>query len=670
MSGEAAEPQMPLATPSIEDRSLLDGRFALGLILMVLITGWSIASVNRAKVLQADLHALQVEVEALDTAWRALHHASATDTERIAARDTLSRHRPADATPLGANADLATLVEAVEEGRQTLWRRQRARSAELEAAWRSVNAVTIVGIAGVGITLFLLHVNRRRLLHAEAMRQRLAAALKEAESAREAAQRASRAKSDFIATVSHEIRTPMTAILGTMELLQHTPLTPQQRDCVAVINSGGDALLGVINHVLDLSRIESGHLELNLEPVELPALLDGVVLLFAGHAESRGLHLSLIEAPGLPARVMADGPRLRQVLVNLLGNAIKFTERGSVRLFAEPDAEAPGVIRLSVIDTGVGVPEADQQRIFDAFSQLGGPARSRGTGLGLNISRRLARAMGGELSVKSAPGAGSAFTFTLSPVWLAEPLPVPPPSSALIVGENPTLDAAAAQLTLWGAEVVRVPSHNEALAARDARDAPFNVAIAEEAPSPTLAHRVARVVGPQALTDAEPQLSRPMRPARLRALLGPAAAPQVSAAEPAAPSAAADPFVLAPRVLVVDDSITNRLVVTQLLKALGCVCVEAEDGEEGAARALAEPFDLIFMDTDMPRLDGLSATERIRAQAPKDHDRVMIFGLSGHADPEDRARALAVGMDDYLIKPIRVATLREVLARLSARRAP
>ena len=122
--------------------------------------------------------------------------------------------------------------------------------------------------------------------------------------------------------------------------------------------------------------------------------------------------------------------------------------------------------------------------------------------------------------------------------------------------------------------------------------------------------------------------------------------------------------------LVVDDSITNRLVVTQLLKALGCVCVEAEDGEEGAARALAEPFDLIFMDTDMPRLDGLSATERIRAQAPKDHDRVMIFGLSGHADPEDRARALAVGMDDYLIKPIRVATLREVLARLSARRAP
>jgi two-component system sensor histidine kinase/response regulator len=133
-----------------------------------------------------------------------------------------------------------------------------------------VNAVTIVGIAGVGITLFLLHVNRRRLLHAEDMRQRLAAALREAESAREAAQRASRAKSDFIATVSHEIRTPMTAILGTMELLQHTPLSPQQRDCVAVINSGGDALLGVINHVLDLSRIESGHLELNLEPVDLP----------------------------------------------------------------------------------------------------------------------------------------------------------------------------------------------------------------------------------------------------------------------------------------------------------------------------------------------------------------------------------------------------------------
>jgi anti-sigma regulatory factor (Ser/Thr protein kinase) len=198
-----------------------------------------------------------------------------------------------------------------------------------------------------------------------------------------------------------------------------------------------------------------------------------VVLLFAGHAESRGLHLSLIEAPGLPARVMADGPRLRQVLVNLLGNAIKFTERGSVRLYAEPDAAAPGVIRLSVIDTGVGVPEADQQRIFEAFSQLGGPARSRGTGLGLNISRRLAQAMGGELSIKSAPGQGSAFTFTLSPDWLAEPLPVPAPSAALIVGENPTLDAAAAQLSLWSAEVVRVPGPVEAEAARAARAAPF-----------------------------------------------------------------------------------------------------------------------------------------------------------------------------------------------------
>ncbi|MCK6518616.1 ATP-binding protein, partial [Myxococcota bacterium] len=533
MSGEAADPQMPPPTPSIEDRSLLDGRFALGLILMVLITGWSIVSVNRAKVLQADLHGLQAEVETLDEAWRTLHHASATDAERRAALETLGRYRPADAPPLGESADLPTLVEAVEEGRHKLVSQQRARSVELEAAWRSVNAVTIVGIAGVGITLFLLHVNRRRLLHAEDMRQRLAAALREAESAREAAQRASRAKSDFIATVSHEIRTPMTAILGTMELLQHTPLSAQQRDCVAVINSGGDALLGVINHVLDLSRIESGHLELNLEPVDLPALLDGVVLLFAGHAESRGLHLSLIEAPGLPARVMADGPRLRQVLVNLLGNAIKFTERGSVRLYAEPDAAAPGLIRLSVIDTGVGVPEADQQRIFEAFSQLGGPARSRGTGLGLNISRRLAQAMGGELSIQSAPGQGSAFTFTLSPAWLAEPLPVPAPSAALIVGENPTLDAAAAQLSLWSAEVVRVPGPVEAEAARAARAAPFQLAIGDEPPSPNLAHRVARVVGPQTLTDAEPQLSRPMRPGRLRALLSPATPPPFAAAEPA-----------------------------------------------------------------------------------------------------------------------------------------
>jgi signal transduction histidine kinase/ActR/RegA family two-component response regulator len=667
MSGEAADPQMPPPTRSIEDRSLLDGRFALGLILMVLITGWSIVSVNRAKVLQADLHALQAEVEAHDAAWRALLHTSATAAERDAARDTLRRHLPADAPPLGASADLPTLVEAVEEGRSNLASRQRARSVELEAAWRSVNAVTIVGIAGVGITLFLLHVNRRRLLHAEDMRQRLAAALAEAESAREAAQRASRAKSDFIATVSHEIRTPMTAILGTMELLQHTPLTSQQRDCVAVINSGGDALLGVINHVLDLSRIESGHLELNPEPVDLPALLDGVVLLFAGHAESRGLHLSLIEAPGLPARVMADGPRLRQVLVNLLGNAIKFTERGSVRLYAEPDVEGSGRLRLSVIDSGVGVPEADQQRIFEAFSQLGGPARSRGTGLGLNISRRLAQAMGGELSVKSAPGQGSTFTFTLSPVWLAEPLPCPAPGVALIVGENPTLDAAALQLTLWSAEVVRVPDPVEAEAARAARAAPFHVAIGDEPPSPTLAHRVARVVGPQTLTDAEPQLSRPMRPTRLRALLGPATPPPF-AAEPAGPAAVSPGE--APRVLVVDDAPTNRLVVTQLLKALGCVCVEAEDGEEAAERALSEPFDLIFMDTDMPRLDGLGATERIRAQSPEARRRVMIVGLSGHADPEDRARALAVGMDDYLIKPIRVATLREVLARLSARRGP
>ncbi|MCK6522779.1 response regulator [Myxococcota bacterium] len=668
MSGEAAQPPKTPRSPTSEDRSLLDGWFALGLILLVFTTGWSIQSVTRAKVLQAELNALQVEVQALDTAWRALHHSPTTEAERIAARDTLRRHLPEDAPPLGEDADLSALVEAVEQGRYSLWLRQRARSAELDDAWRSVNAVTIMGIAGVGITLFLLHVNRRRLLHAEVMRQRLAAALAEAESAREAAQRASVAKSDFIATVSHEIRTPMTAILGTMELLQHTPLTPQQQDCVAVINSGGDALLGVINHVLDLSRIESGHLELNLEPVDLHALLDGVVLLFAGHAESRGLHLSLVEAPGLPARILADGPRLRQVLVNLLGNAIKFTERGYVRLLAEP--QDGGAIRLSVIDTGVGVPAADQQRIFEAFSQLGGPARSRGTGLGLSISRRLARAMGGELAVQSAPGAGSAFSVSLSPTSLADPIPPPPPCAALIIGENPTLDAAAAQLSLWGASVTRAQGPAEAEAARAARAAPFDVAIGDETPAAALAVRVARVVGPQTLTDAEPQLSRPMRPNRLRALLSlhaePARAPQAPAQAPqAAPGPPADP----PRVLVVDDAPTNRLVVTQLLKALGCVCVEAEDGEEGAARALAEPFDLILMDTDMPRLDGLGATERVRAQSPPGRP-VMIVGLSGHADPEDRARALAVGMDDYLVKPIRVAALREVLGRVNARRAP
>jgi PAS domain S-box-containing protein len=518
-------------------------------------------------------------------------------------------------------------------------------------------------------------------------------AAEELAQARDMAVEASRLKSAFLATMSHEIRTPMNAVIGMTAMLLETTLGTEQRELLEIVRTSGDALLVIINDILDFSKIEAGGLVLEQEPFDLRVCVEDSIDLLVVSSEAKGLELIGDLDNRLPPLVVGDATRLRQVLVNLLGNAVKFTARGQVVLAATSEDDSDGTIRLRVLvaDTGIGIAPDRMDSLFESFVQ-GDASTTRlygGTGLGLAISRRLVEAMGGQLTARSEPGLGSTFSFSIlvgrARAVTPPPAPQPPDGrSALVVDDNQTYRRVLrGQLEHWGWQVQEAPSGAAALALV-ASGATFDAALVD-LDMPTMSGEQLAVQlrrspataqlpiillgrhGPRAQVTGRglfsATLSKPVRRARLHERLY-ATLPTGGTPPAANPATGArrGPW----RVLLAEDNMANQKLGRIMLEKLGHRVDVVGNGREAVRAVGLVPYDAVFMDLEMPEMDGLEATDTIRNEGAADH-QPRIVALTASALDETKAVCLAAGMDDYLTKPLRLQDLADVIDRVTAR---